>query len=131
MKTIRGWCPRSRQTSNNYRVASTLIRIPDVEVRFRHPADDGREVEDGGGAGIDDIGEQGALRDVADHVLDPRIDDGRRWRDIEEDEPLDRTFLPVRALQRAELQQRAGQPLAKKSGASGNHYCHFALILIE
>ena len=96
----------------------------ELEIRFRHPADDGRQVKNRRGVGVDRARQQIGIRDVAGDGDDAAVGEGWWRHDVDEHDPIDRPLTGITVLQRSPLEQLPGQTRPEEPGAAGNDDVH-------
>ena len=93
---------------------------PEVEIRLGLAADDGGQMEDGGGLRRNEPLEQRAVGDVAGHLGDARIVEAFRRDDVGQRDLVEPFVPAVSADEMSALEQPGCEGLAEETGAAGD-----------
>jgi hypothetical protein len=94
-----------------------------VEVRFGHSADDGREMEDRRRVRIDRGLQEPRIADISCDLPNASIRHRRAGDDVDQRDAIDDRAAVVRRTERAS-QERLGKATAKKTGAARDNHVH-------
>ncbi|MNI60846.1 hypothetical protein D3C73_1160830 [compost metagenome] len=99
-----------------------------IEIRLGLTADDGGQVKDDAGIGVDGCAQHGGVGDVAHPRMHALVGEGVRLHDVQQVDARDGLRAACVQRQRALLKQLSSQPLAQKSGAAGDQDFHGGVL---